>query len=109
MFAACRDALADSGNAAAVRFYFVPGRIEVLGKHTDYGGGHSIVAATEQGFCIAAAPRGDHRVNVTALPQKHRIQFDLEPELEPMLGTWANYPMTVGRRIARNFGADQSP
>jgi galactokinase len=104
MFAACRAAVDDSSGGRDVRFYFVPGRIEVLGKHTDYCGGHSIVAATEQGFCIAAAARDDHRVNVTALPQKHRIQFDLEPELEPMLGTWANYPMTVGRRLVRNFG-----
>src|SRR6476619_5319020 len=93
MFAACREALADSANPTAVRFYFVPGRIEVLGKHTDYCGGHSIVAATEPGFCVAAAPRDDRRVNVTALPPRHRIQFDLEPDLEPMRGTWTNYPM----------------
>jgi galactokinase len=107
MFAACREALADAADPTKIRFYFVPGRIEVLGKHTDYCGGHSIVAATEQGFCVAAAPREDRRVNVTALPPRHRIQFDLEPDLEPMRGTWANYPMTVGRRIARNFAGSR--
>ncbi|PHY02432.1 MAG: hypothetical protein CK530_06070 [Planctomycetaceae bacterium] len=34
---------------------FVPGRIEVLGKHTDYCGGRSIVCAVEQGFRIQFA------------------------------------------------------
>ena len=37
--------------------FFVPGRIEVLGKHTDYAGGSSLVVAAEQGFCLVAAPR----------------------------------------------------
>ena len=34
--------------------FFVPGRIEVLGKHTDYGGGRSLLCAAEQGFCVVA-------------------------------------------------------
>ena len=33
---------------------FVPGRIEVLGKHTDYAGGRSLLATTERGFCVVA-------------------------------------------------------
>jgi len=41
---------------AAVR-YWVPGRIEVLGKHTDYAGGRSLLCAIERGFCFAAIPR----------------------------------------------------
>jgi galactokinase len=106
MFERCRIAL---GTRRAASFYFVPGRIEVLGKHTDYCGGHSIVAATEQGFCIAALPREDHRINVTALPRKERVQFELDLELQPKAGIWANYPMTVARRIARNFADDEAP
>ena len=35
--------------------FFVPGRIEVLGKHTDYAGGRSLLCAAEQGFCLVAA------------------------------------------------------
>ena len=39
--------------------WFVPGRIEVLGKHTDYGGGRSLICAAERGFSVVAgtAPR----------------------------------------------------
>ena len=31
---------------------FIPGRIEVLGKHTDYCGGSSIVCAIDRGFHV---------------------------------------------------------
>lgn len=59
IFLACAKALRDSGlnDGAAVRAFFVPGRIEILGKHTDYVGGRSIITATEKGFCIVVAKR----------------------------------------------------
>jgi galactokinase len=53
MFVACAKALQDCGlgGATAAKAFYVPGRIEVLGKHTDYAGGRSLLAATEKGFC----------------------------------------------------------
>ena len=39
--------------------WFVPGRIEVLGKHTDYAGGRSLLCAVEKGFSIVSRPRAD--------------------------------------------------
>src|SRR6185369_2257727 len=44
--------------------WFVPGRIEVLGKHTDYAGGRSLLCAVERGFCIVARPRADAVVRI---------------------------------------------
>ena len=51
-FVEAAEALLRSGaNSDGQAFaYFVPGRIEVLGKHTDYAGGRTLVAATEKGF-----------------------------------------------------------
>ncbi len=83
--------------------FFVPGRIEVLGKHTDYAGGRSMIVATEQGFCLIALPRSDGQVVVIDAARNERVQFELQPDLMPSLGRWSNYPMTVARRIARNF------
>ena len=37
----------------------MPGRIEVLGKHTDYAGGRSLTCAAERGFSVAYVPRDD--------------------------------------------------
>ena len=82
---------------------FVPGRIEVLGKHTDYAGGRSMVVAVENGFCLVAVPRRDKRITVTDVVTEESVTFTLEGELQPRVGHWSNYPMTVARRVTRNF------
>jgi len=83
--------------------FFVPGRIEVLGKHTDYAGGRTMVAAVERGFCVAALPRDDRQMIVIDAASGETIVFAADPDLEPQTGKWSNYPMTVVRRVARNF------
>lgn len=100
------QALAKSNDRPA-RAYFVPGRIEVLGKHVDYAGGQSITCATEQGFCLAVAPRNDWRIRLIDPIQKLEASFPLDDQLQPLTGDWTNYPMTVARRIARNFTPDR--
>ena len=95
-------ALGDPSTQAPAAF-FVPGRIEVLGKHTDYCGGSSLVAAAEQGFVIASASRDDRLVRVTDVCRGETIEFPLDADLVPTIGHWSNYPTTVARRLARNF------
>ena len=90
---------------APVHAFFVPGRIEVLGKHTDYAAGSSIVAALEQGFCLLATPRTDTTIRFKAVTYDTLETFSLDPELVPSQGHWSNYPMTVARRLARNFNS----
>lgn len=104
LFARAAGHLAEAGASpqARVQAQFVPGRIEVLGKHTDYAGGRSLVAALEQGFCMVALPREDAQVVVWA-GQGEPARFALDPELVATHGHWSNYPMTVARRLARNF------
>ena len=38
---------------------WVPGRLEIFGKHTDYGGGHTLIAPVPRGFALVARPRSD--------------------------------------------------
>ncbi len=82
---------------------FVPGRIEVLGKHTDYAGGRSLLAALERGFSIAARSRSDCRLRITDAASGEVASFALDAGLAPAVGHWSNYPITVARRVARNF------
>ena len=85
---------------------FVPGRIEVLGRHTDYAGGHSLVCAIDRGFLFVAAPndRGTVRM-IGALSEFEPIEFPAAASLAPPSGSWANYPMTMTQRLAANLGA----
>lgn len=82
---------------------WVPGRIEFLGKHTDYAGGRSLVCAVERGFAVVASPRDDRLVRLTDAASGDRVETELSQTLAPADGTWANYVITVVRRIARNF------
>jgi galactokinase len=86
------------------RSYYVPGRIEVLGKHTDYGGGRSLLCAAERGFVVSAQPRDDNRVEIVDVVQGVRGSFNLTRD-QPECTHWQTYPSTVTRRIARNFAA----
>ncbi|RPJ71939.1 MAG: galactokinase [Acidobacteria bacterium] len=83
--------------------FWVPGRVEVLGKHTDYAGGRSLICATDHGFAAAAAPRADARVQVLDVARDGRVWLALDPALPDPAESWARYPATVLRRVARNF------
>ena len=90
-------------NPSARRAWFVPGRIEVLGKHTDYAGGRSLLCAIERGFHIVAAPR--HDALVTLADPEHRLQATLpiNDSLPQAPGHWTAYPRAVIRRLTRDF------
>jgi galactokinase len=98
LFAAAERAL---GRAAEKR-WFVPGRIEVLGKHTDYAGGPSLLCAAERGFCLVAAARRDSLVRVSDVVRGQSVEVPLSAGMTIPNG-WGNYVATVVRRVARNF------
>lgn len=82
--------------------WVVPGRIEVFGKHTDYAGGRSLVAAVPRGFAVVAGPRDDGRV--TAFDARWDARMDVQPPHDARTFTgWANYVAVVARRLSRNF------
>lgn len=89
--------------AAEETRYFVPGRIEVLGKHTDYAGGRSLLCTVEHGFCVVTSPRSDSCVRVMDIVHHQESQFVLSEDLDTASNDWSRYPKTVARRIARNF------
>lgn len=82
---------------------FVPGRLEFLGKHTDYAGGRSIVCAIERGICLVAAPRDDAQIRIRDAGRGSSVSFAFQALTEPAAGHWSNFPMTVASRLARDF------
>jgi galactokinase len=86
--------------------WWVPGRIELFGKHTDYAGGRSLVAAVPRGFAFAAGPRTDGVV--VARDAHWMADMRCQPaDATAVFRGWANYVAVVARRLAANFrGAD---
>lgn len=83
--------------------FWVPGRIEFLGKHTDYAGGRSLLCPVDRGLRVTATPRGDDLVRVTDRRIGESVECRIDPNVERTRGHWANYVFTVARRIARDF------
>lgn len=82
---------------------FIPGRIEFLGKHTDYCGGRSIVCAIDRGFRAAVEKRDDRTLEVESLDTGHTVSFELNGGQRPAAGHWGNYAFETARRLTRNF------
>jgi len=103
------DALVERARAALgtrardARSWWVPGRLEFLGKHTDYCGGASLVCAVERGFAVASAPRTDARVRIVDAVSGRDAEGELSDSAAVRQGHWSSYSFTVCRRVARNF------
>lgn len=83
--------------------YFVPGRIEVLGKHTDYAGGHSLLMATDRGFHAISRVNDQKRIRLSETdPQYGWRDFPFSGDVIPRVGDWSRYPITVMNRLFTN-------
>jgi galactokinase len=103
LYDAADNALNALGADAQRWSLWVPGRIEVLGKHTDYAGGRSLVCAIERGFCVQVAPRRDAVVRVCSLARLETFETSLASPVDGEKGTWERYVGTVVKRLAANF------
>lgn len=84
----------------------MPGRIEVLGKHTDYGGGRVLVCAVDRGVTVHAeaidGEPGTLEATTDAYPGLLRLGAGTAPDLPA--GHWGRYVHTVLERLSANFG-----
>ena len=73
--------------------YFSPGRINLIGEHTDYNGGHVFPASITYGTYGIAAPREDKKVLVysTNFEDIGVITFDVDQLDYDKKDNWANY------------------
>jgi galactokinase len=90
--------------SSSVSRWFIPGRIEVLGKHTDYAGGRSLLCAAERGMCVVARARPDSTIKIRDAADGRSLEFDFSSDVKIPSAGWTVYPLSVARRITRNFG-----
>ena len=79
---------------AEPRFFFAPGRINLIGEHTDYNGGHVFPAAISLGTYAVASPRSDQKLRFYSLnfPQQGKIECELGDLSFNPDHDWANFP-----------------
>ena len=85
------------GGTEGVRLFFAPGRVNLIGEHTDYNGGHVFPCAISLGTYAAARKRNDRKVRLYSanFPNAGVTETSLD-ELVPLeKAGWAGYPKGV--------------
>lgn len=85
------------GNTEGVKVYFAPGRVNLIGEHTDYNGGHVFPCALTIGTYAAARKREDDKLRFYSMNfEKLGVIESSLGELQPCEeADWTNYPKGV--------------
>ena len=70
--------------------YFSPGRINLIGEHTDYNGGFVFPGAVDKGIMAEVRPNGTNTVMCYSIDLKDRVEFKVDDSEGPR-ATWARF------------------
>lgn len=101
------------GDVQGVNVYFAPGRVNLIGEHTDYNGGHVFPCALTIGTYAAVRKRADRKLNFYSMNFEELgvIESSLEDLTPSEQAGWTNYPRGVmwafaGRGMEMDCGLD---
>ncbi|MEY4007734.1 MAG: hypothetical protein RLZZ467_766, partial [Gemmatimonadota bacterium] len=85
------------------RTLFVPGRVELFGKHVDYGGGPSLTCAVELGITATIEPIDRPILEVVDEVTHRRTRAPLRRDARATAAQGGTYVAAVARRMSRDF------
>ncbi len=79
----------------APRIFFAPGRVNLIGEHTDYNGGFVLPCAIQYGTWLAIRPNPDGIIRMASLNRPGQEVFPVHEKPRHVAGSWTNYPAGV--------------
>ncbi len=88
-----------------VRIFRAPGRVNLIGEHTDYNHGFVMPVALDKDTLIAARPRSDAQIRLANVePEFPPTTFTISPSIPPAAkGDWSNYARGAAQRLAQEI------
>src|SRR5687768_6202590 len=79
------------------RLFRAPGRVNLIGEHTDYNDGFVMPVAIDRDTVVAAAPRRDNTLRVYSENIQKEASIDLSASTSSEVGSWTSYVEGVAR------------
>lgn len=76
-------------------FFFSPGRLNLIGEHTDYNMGFVLPCALDYGTYLAAAPNNSGTIRLRTLNFEYYLDTSIDKIEKNADGEWVNYPLGV--------------
>jgi galactokinase len=76
-------------------FWRAPGRVNLIGEHTDYNDGFVLPFAIDRATTVALRPRSDDRIRLISTFDERVVESDLAAVDERSFSGWAAYPLGV--------------
>lgn len=104
-----KKAFLEAYNHEAEKVYFSPGRVNLIGEHTDYNGGHVFPCALSFGTNLLLAANDQKALRFKSLNMPEIIRLPLDNLLTPLPNnSWVNYPLgCIAQYIKRGFKLEQ--
>lgn len=89
------------GTDRGIRLFTSPGRVNLIGEHTDYNGGFVFPAALTLATTVAARPREDRKIRLIATDLETMVEADMD-DLSRYKGLkWGNYQLGVADELQK--------
>jgi galactokinase len=100
-----REAFRKQFGDREAREFRAPGRVNLIGEHTDYNDGFVLPVAIDRETVVAAARNDSRRVRVHSLSVNESAEFDLDNPGRKLRGIWLDYIEGVAQAL-KSRGAD---
>lgn len=103
-----KSAFESAYGKAAEAVYFAPGRVNLIGEHTDYNGGSVFPCALSFGTYLLMSKNDKKVMNFKSLNEPEVITLNFDQLTTPLNKSWVNYPLgVIAQFIKRDVEIDQ--